>query len=97
MAKFRMKQLWATEWEEFRSRFETLFLRFGEDPRMALWVSDPQASEKVAVLIPFFRSGLVETLSPGGWSDRTGEPSERWKLAVGTRDSNVGAPAPMAA
>lgn len=69
MTWLRTKQMPAAEWPEFRARFESLFADFKDDPGLALQVTDgPDGT--VIVSIPFFRSGLVETFSPGGWRDR---------------------------
>jgi hypothetical protein len=67
----RSKQMPVAEWPEFRARFESLFADFSDDPGLALQVADGPDTETLIVSIPFFRSGLVETFSPGGWQDRT--------------------------
>ena len=58
-----------SEWTQFRVRFESLFADFKDDPGLALRVSDGPGADQITVVIPFFRSGLVETFSPGGWTD----------------------------
>jgi|GEM_PF-2622956 len=58
------------EWPEFRTRFESLFADFNDDPGLAMQVADGPDDETITVSIPFFRSGLIETFSPGGWQDR---------------------------
>lgn len=70
MPWLRTKQMPLAEWPSFRARFESLFENFRDDPGLALQVADGPDAETVIVTIPFFRSGLVETFSPGGWQDR---------------------------
>ena len=70
----RTKQMSVVDWPEFRTCFESLFENFGDDPGLALQVADGPDSETVIVTIPFHRSGLVETFSPGGWQDRKTTP-----------------------
>ena len=69
MSWLRRKQMPVAEWPHFRARFESLFADFRDDPGLALQVTDGPGADHVTVAIPFFRSGLVETFSPGGWAD----------------------------
>lgn len=56
MAWLRTKQM-----PDFRTRFESLFADFSDDPGLALRVTHGNHANHVGV-IPFFRSGLVETI-----------------------------------
>lgn len=70
MAWFRSKRMPRAEWPDFRARFEALFADAADDPGLALRVADSPDADQIVVTIPFFRSGLVETFSPGGWYDQ---------------------------
>ena len=76
MSWFRAKRMSAAEWAAFQDKYGAWSGEAGIDPDLAPSAIETSAQGGVTVTIPFERSGIVETFSPGGWFDRrdTGSP-----------------------
>lgn len=89
MPLFRTKTMSLGEWALFQDRFEEVFTTvFVGDKRLALFIEDGHSSERDTLLIPSYKSDIIEALAPGGWQDCKDATNRHWTLLVGNASAH---------
>src|SRR3546814_12001055 len=79
---FRVKVMTAGEWADFEINVANIVLGAG-DHRHALFREAGNLADPGRILIASPDPGIVEALSPGGWSDCADASERTWMFLVG--------------
>jgi hypothetical protein len=88
MSWYRSKRMSETQLASFRAKYEQLYAAIRDNADMAVLAHD-HAGGDTTVLIPFARSGLVESYSPGDWADEKSPETSQWRFLCGCASARM--------
>lgn len=85
---YRIKFMTELRWKLFQPQLIRVFqIVLTSRGRIAVFVEQIEPGGPRSILIPEYKSYLVEALTPGDWQDCSDISSHRWELLAGTTGS----------
>lgn len=82
---YRLKELDDPEWSQLNAKILSLFkIVLNSKGRIAVFLGSQQVGCSRTILIPAYKSELLEALTPGGWKNCYDVKHRRWTLFAGT-------------